>query len=349
MMKPTRDVGIVGYGAYIPRYRISAAEISRVWKMGEDTLHLEEKAVPGLDEDTTTIAIEAARNALRKASIDPQKLGAIWLGSESKPYSVKPTATIVAEAVGATPHTMAADYEFACKAGTEAMQAAFGFVGSGMAEYAMAIGADTAQGRPGDQLEYTAAAGGAAFVVGRREESLAYLEGSYSYVSDTPDFFRRPGQHYPTHGSRFTGEPAYFTHSMMAAGQLMEDLGYGPDDYDRVIFHQPNSKFPVRLAKRLGFVPEQYQDGLLVSVIGNTYAASSALGLAAVLDKADPGERILLASFGSGAGSDAFSFVTTDLVVRGRNPLPTVSDYVARRREIDYARYARHRGKLSMY
>lgn len=349
MMKPMREVGIVGYGAYIPRYRISAAEISRVWKMGEDTLHLEEKAVPGLDEDTTTIAIEAARNALGKAKIDPQKLGAIWLGSESKPYSVKPTATIVAQAVGATPHITAADWEFACKAGTEAMQAAFGFVASGMAEYAMAIGADTAQGRPGDQLEYTTGAGGAAFIVGPEAESMAYLEGSHSYVSDTPDFFRRPSQHYPTHGNRFTGEPAYFTHTMMAARHLMEALGYGPQDYDKVVFHQPNSKFPVRLAKRLGFAPEQYQDGLLVPVIGNTYAASSALGLAAILDKAEPGERILLASFGSGAGSDAFSFVTTELITRGRNPLPTVADYVARRREIDYARYARHRGKLAMY
>ncbi|MGB3904105.1 MAG: hydroxymethylglutaryl-CoA synthase [Anaerolineae bacterium] len=349
MMKPIREVGIVGYGAYIPRYRISAAEISRVWKMGEDTLHLEEKAVPGLDEDTATIAIEAARNALRKARIDPQTLGAIWLGSESKPYSVKPTATIVAEAVGATPHTTAADWEFACKAGTEAMQAAVGFVGSGMAQYAMAIGADTAQGRPGDQLEYTAGAGGAAFIMGPREESMAYLEGSHSYVSDTPDFFRRPGQSYPTHGSRFTGEPAYFTHSLMATRYLMEELGYGPQDYDKVIFHQPNSKFPVRLAKRLGFTREQYEDGLLVPVIGNAYAASSALGLAAVLDKADIGERILLTSFGSGAGSDAFSFVTTELITRGRNPLPGVADYVTRRREIDYARYARHRGKLSMY
>ncbi len=348
MMKPTREVGIVGYGAYIPCYRINAAEISRVWKMGEDTLHLEEKSVPGLDEDTTTIAIEAARNALRKANIDPQKLGAIWVGSESKPYAVKPTATIVAEAVGATPHINAADWEFACKAATEAMQAAFGFVASGMAEYAMAIGADTAQGRPSDQLEYTAGAGGAAFIVGAKEESMACLEGSYSYVSDTPDFFRRPHQQYPTHGNRFTGEPGYFTHTFIAVQHLMDDLGRTPQDYDKVVFHQPNSKFPVRLAKRLGFVPEQYEDGLLVPVIGNTYAASSPLGLAAVLDVTDPGERILLASFGSGAGSDVFSFVTTELVTRGRNPLPTVRDYISRRQEIDYARYARHRGKLNM-
>lgn len=349
MMKPLRDVGIVGYGAYLPRYRISAEEISRVWKMGEDNLHLEEKAVPGLDEDTTTIAIEAARNALRKANLDGSKLSAIWLGSESKPYSVKPTATIVAEAVGATPHTTAADWEFACKAGTEALQAAIGLVGSGMADYAMAIGADTAQGRPGDQLEYTAAAGGAAFIVGPQEESMAYLEGSHSYVTDTPDFFRRPNQQYPTHGNRFTGEPAYFTHTMMAARELMDELGYGPEDYDKVVFHQPNSKFPVRVAERLGFREEQYRDGLLVPYVGNTYAASSGIGLAAILDKADPGERILLASYGSGAGSDAFSFVTTEQITRGRNPIPMVSDYVRRRRQIDYARYARQRGKLVMY
>jgi len=347
-MKPSREVGIVGYGAYIPCYRISAAEISRVWKMGEDTLHLEEKSVPALDEDTTTIAIEAAGNALRRARIDPQKLGAIWVGSESKPYSVKPTATVVAEAVGATPHINAADLEFACKGGTEAMQAAFGLVGSGMAEYAMAIGADTAQGRPSDQLEYTAGAGGAAFIVGPKEESLAYLEGSYSYVSDTPDFFRRPHQQYPNHGNRFTGEPGYFTHTSMAVRHLMDHLGYTPQDYDKVVFHQPNSKFPVRLAKRLGFVAEQFEDGLLVPVIGNTYAASSPLGLAAVLDGANEGERILLASFGSGAGSDAFSFVTTELITQGRNPLPMVKDYIDRRQEIDYARYARHRGKLNV-
>jgi hydroxymethylglutaryl-CoA synthase len=349
MMKPLRDVGIAGYGAYVPRYRISAEEISRVWKMGEDSPHAEEKAVPGLDEDTTTIAIEAARNALRKAELEPHKLGAIWLGSESKPYSVKPTATIVAEAVGATPDTMAADWEFACKAGTEAMQAAIGFVGSGMADYAMAIGADTAQGRPGDQLEYTAGAGGAAFIVGPKEDSMAYLEGSHSYVTDTPDFFRRPNQQYPTHGNRFTGEPSYFTHTILAARGLMDALGYGPQDYDKVVFHQPNSKFPVRVAQRLGFVEEQYVDGLMVAYVGNTYAASSGIGLAAVLDKANPGERILLASYGSGAGSDAFSFVTTARITRGRNPLPKISDYIGRRREIDYARYARQRGKLVMY
>jgi len=108
------------------------------------------------------MSIEAARNALARGQVDPSMIRAVWVGSESHPYSVKPTSTVVAEAIGATPHTQAADWQFACKAGTEAVQAAIGFVGSGMADYALSIGMDTAQGRPGDALEYTTGAGGAA-------------------------------------------------------------------------------------------------------------------------------------------------------------------------------------------
>src|SRR5512138_1277727 len=165
-MKPDREVGIVGYGAYVPRYRLPATEVSRVWEGGEGALPIREKAVPGLDEDVATMSLEAARNALARAKIDPTTIGAVWVGSESHPYAVKPTSTIVAEGIGAVPHTQAADWQFACKAGTEAMVAAMGLVGSGMARYAMALGMDTAQGKPGDALEYTAGAGGAAYVLG---------------------------------------------------------------------------------------------------------------------------------------------------------------------------------------
>ncbi|MBI3287684.1 MAG: hydroxymethylglutaryl-CoA synthase [Chloroflexi bacterium] len=346
LMKPERQVGIVGYGAYIPRYRIRAEEIARVWKDGEESFHLETKSVPGPDEDTATIATEAARNALRYAGIDPQELRALWVGTESKPYAVKPTATIVAEALGATPHVSAADWEFACKAGTEAMQAAIGLVSSGLARYAMAMGVDTAQGRPGDQLEYTASAGGAAFIIGPHEESIAYFEGSYSYVSDTPDFFRRPGQPYPEHGHRFTGEPAYFSHTLHAARTVLEELHLKPEDYRYAVFHQPNAKFPLRAAQLLGFAREQVEPGLLVPRIGNPYAGSSLLGLAAVLDQARPGDRILLVSFGSGAGSDAFSLLVSQRVTQRRAGLPKVRDYIERAREIDYSLYARYRGKL---
>lgn len=348
MMKPSRDVGIVGYGAYVPRFRLPASEVARVWTEGTGGLPIKEKAVPGLDEDVATMSIEAARNAVARAGIDPQEIGAVWVGSESHPYAVKPTSTIVAEAIGAVPNTQAADWQFACKAGTEAVQAAIGFVGSGMGRYTLAIGMDTAQGRPGDALEYTAGAGGAAFLIGPAEESLAVFEGSYSFVTDTPDFWRRQHEKYPEHGQRFTGEPAYFRHITSAAQSLMEALGAKPEDYTHAVFHQPNTKFPQRVGQMLGFRPEQVETGLLVPVIGNVYAGSAMIGLTAILDEARPGDRVLLVSFGSGAGSDAFSLRLTETLLERQGRAPKTRDYIARRSEIDYATYARYRGKLTM-
>jgi hydroxymethylglutaryl-CoA synthase len=292
------------------------------------------------------MSIEAGRNALARADIEPSSIRAVWVGSESHPYAVKPTSTVVAEALGIVPETLAADFEFACKAGTEALQAAMGIVGSGMADHAMAIGMDTAQGRPGDALEYTAAAGGAAYILGPTEGALAVIEASYSYTTDTPDFWRRAHEKYPQHGERFTGEPAYFHHTHAAAENLMNQIGTTADDYRFVVFHQPNAKFPQRAARALGFNPRQYEDGLLAHQIGNVYAGSSLTGLTAILDRAAPGDRILLVSYGSGAGSDAFSLHTTGLLPERRGRAPMTAAYLNRRTEIDYATYARYRGKL---
>jgi len=197
------SVGIVGYGGYVPRFRIKVEEIARVW--GEDGkrmsggLNVYEKSVPGMDEDAATIAVEAARNAVQHAGISPQEIGALYIGSESHPYAVKPTATIVAEAIMATPDLMAADLEFACKAGTAGIQMCMGLVKAGMLKYGMAIGTDTSQSRPGDALEYTASAGGAAYIIGG-ENLVAEILDTYSFTTDTPDFWRRDSAEFPSHG-----------------------------------------------------------------------------------------------------------------------------------------------------
>ncbi len=345
-MKPRRDVGIIGYGAYVPRYRIKASEIARVWGGAEESLPIEEKSVPGLDEDTITMSIEAARNALARAQIDPAQLRAVWVGSESHPYAVKPSSTVVAEALGASGSVLASDWQFACKAGTEALQAAIALVGSEMADYALAVGMDTAQGRPHDALEYTTGAGGAAFVIGPAEDALAVMQGSYSYVTDTPDFFRRTYQHYPEHGNRFTGEPAYFAHTFEATSAFLELMNLTPRDFQWAIFHQPNSKFPLNAAAELGFTRDQVMPGLLVNRIGNTYAGAALIGMSNVLDNAKPGDRILLVSFGSGAGSDAFAWQVTDKLLERRDLAKRTAWYIQRRDLIDYATYARFRNKL---
>jgi hydroxymethylglutaryl-CoA synthase len=177
---------------------------------------------------------------------------------------------------------------------------------------------------------------------------LAVIEGSLSYVTDTPDFWRRPHQHYPEHGARFTGEPAYFKHTLAAARELMESLGTTAADYAHAVLHQPNPKFPLKAGQSLGFSRAQLMTGLLVNEIGNTYAGSSMTGLTAILDVAQPGERILLVSFGSGAGSDAFSLCVTEALLARRELAPATRAYIERRAEIDYATYARYRNKLLM-
>ena len=348
-MKPKSLVGIVGYGGYVPAYRIKTSEIAKVWGRGGEELQVDEIAVAGMDEDSVTLAVEAARYAVKKAGINPKEIGAIYVGSESKPYAVKPSGTIVAEAIGASPHITAADFEFACKGGTEALQACIALVSSGMVKYGLAIGVDVGQASPADELEYTVSSGGGAILVGPKTgDCIAYFEASASYVTDTPDFWRRAERPYPSHAGRFTGEPAYFKHIINATKELMSELGYKPEDFDHVIFHQPNFKFPVRVGKILGFTEKQLKNGLIVSTLGNSYAGCSLLGLVSVLDIAKPGERILLVSYGSGSGSDAFSIVVQNPSQSKGNPVPSIHQLIQRKTYISYSQYAHFRRKITL-
>ncbi|MCX7974589.1 MAG: hydroxymethylglutaryl-CoA synthase, partial [Candidatus Aminicenantes bacterium] len=336
--------------AYIPRYRIKVEEIAGVWGADAQSyrkgLLVEEKSVPAPDQDTITMAVEASKRAIKRAGIDPREIGAVYVGSESHPYAVKPSGTVLAEAIGACPEVHTADLEFACKAGTEGMYLALSLVKAGEIKYGLGVGADTSQGAPGDALEYTTAAGAAAFIFGR-DKVVAEVIEVYSFTTDTPDFWRREYQYYPRHGSRFTGEPAYFKHIIGAAKGIMDKAGVKPEEINYVIFHQPNGKFPLRVGEMLGFKKEQIDPGLLVTYLGNTYSGSSPMGLTATFDIAKPGDIILLVSYGSGAGSDAFLFKMTDRIDEVRDLAPKTWDMLKNRRVyVDYGTYAKFRKKI---
>ncbi len=344
--------GIVGYGVHIPIYRIKVEDIAKVWNEDAEAikhgLGIKEKTVPGRDEDAATIAVEAARRAVVHSGLPAEKVQAVYVGSESHPYAVKPTATIVKEAIGAGTAVMTSDLEFACKAGTAGMQMVMGLVDSKMIDYGLAAGSDTSQGRPGDALEYTASAGGAAFIIGReKKDVIADILKTVSYTTDTPDFWRREGAGFPSHGGRFTGEPAYFKHIQHATKMLFEATGFKPADFKYAVFHQPNGKFPTNVAKMLGFSEDQIRPGLLTPIIGNTYSGASMLGLAATLDVAKPGDRILVTSFGSGAGSDSFAIQVTDRIEDKRKRSVKVQDLInAHKKYVDYSTYLKNRGSI---
>lgn len=335
--------GIVSYGTYIPRLRLKAADIARFWSRDpqdiEKSLGVFEKSVAEVDEDSVTMGVEAADLALKRTNIKAGSIEAIIVGSESHPYTVKPTSTIIGEILGVGPKYQALDTEFACKAATAALELMAALTISKRISYGLVIGSDTAQAKPGDALEFTAASAAAAFILDSKD-AIANIYAFTSYSSNTPDFWRRDGQKYPSHGGRFTGEPAYFQHVTEASGQLLKQLNAKPKDFDYVVFHMPNSKFPKEAASRLGFSQKQLTTGFIVNEMGNPYSASSLVGLAKVLDVAKPNQKIFVTSYGSGAGSDAFAIKTTAKITKFQKLASSkVADQLKDKTYCDYAHY----------
>ncbi len=338
--------GIVGYGVYTSKFRILEGKI--------------ERSVPFIDEDAVTAAVEAGKLALIHSGVDSSLVGKVYVGSESNPYAVKPMASKVAQVLklGEEDEDLqgvdAVDTEFACKAATSMFKDAASLVGypKSNVQYAMVIGADNSQAAPrnspGGELDLFVGYGGCAYIFGKHDV-IAEIEGWYSCTSDTPDFWRRDGEPYPMHGGRFTGDPAYFKHVKKAAEKLMGQFNLKVGDINYFVAHQPNVQFPVKIARKLGFKEEQYLPSLQVAKFGNTYSGSSPVGLAAVLDTAKPHERILIVSYGSGAGSDAYSLITTRQILDKRQRQKLTVKYQAENPFLEYVDYTTYRRlKLGM-
>ncbi|OGG80500.1 hypothetical protein A3A39_00260 [Candidatus Kaiserbacteria bacterium RIFCSPLOWO2_01_FULL_54_13] len=337
---------IVGFGAYLPKYRIKIADIARHWKQDPAallaSLGVVEKSVPGLDEDSFTFAFEAGKQALENSGVPSAQISAIFVGSESHPYAVKPTSGMLVSALNIDPFSHASDLEFACKAGTAGLQMVDSFIRSGQIKFGFAIGTDTAQSKPGDALEYTAAAGAAALLLGpeTHKKALCRIDRTLSFTTDTPDFWRAADEPYPRHAGRFTGEPGYFHHIRETVGAIVKASNVKLRDIAHVVLHMPNAKFPMRIAKECGITKEQMSAGFVVPAIGNTYSACSLIGLVSVLEKAKKDERILLVSYGSGAGCDAFLLT----MLKNGSPLPKDE---RERSYLKYDEYLEHSGALA--
>jgi hydroxymethylglutaryl-CoA synthase len=309
--------GIVGFGHYIPYLRVDMKVFAEQWGVPaqlERMYRLNGRgrvAVNASDEDTVTLAVAAAERALRTLPV-PVDVSALLVGSESHPYAVKPTSIIVADALGLAPDVFAVDLQFACKGGSAAMLLSAAMVRAGMGGYALAVGADCPQSAPGSLLEASVGAGACAMVLGPAANAIATIEAVASAGADATDFWRRDGAPYPSVVGKFSVDEGYMAHSERVARSLFEVTDTSASDFAYCVFHQPYAALPSALAKSLGFSPAQVRPGLVAARIGNTYSASCMLALCAVFEQASPGDRILLASFGSGAGSDGMVLRVTD-------------------------------------
>ena len=286
--------GIVGYGAYIPRNRIKVEEIAKVW--GADApsykkgLMLEEKSVPSPDQDTITMSVEASKKAIKRAGIDParDRRGLRRIG----------IASLRGQAD--RDHSRRGHRRHARRPHGRSRVRLQGRLG-GHVHRPQARRSRGDQVRPGRRRGHVPGRAGRRARILRGRRAPPPSSSARTTSSPRPSTRTRTRRIRPIsgaaststtrcHGGRFTGEPAYFKHVIGAANGIMSRFGAKPSDFQYVIFHQPNGKFPLRAGEILGFTRKQIDPGWLVPKLGNTYSGSSPLGLTATLDIAKPGD-----------------------------------------------------------
>ncbi|GIK50158.1 MAG: hydroxymethylglutaryl-CoA synthase [Hyphomonadaceae bacterium] len=332
-----QKIGISGAGVALPYHRIKVAAIRDAWDNTPESvaqrLGVVERGVIDPDADVVTLAIEAGHQALE--GVAPESVGAVFLGTQSGPYVDRANAAIVAEALLCGLDTFATDVQFSGKSGTSALLAALAFVRAGMADAALAIGADAIDIHvaPGDPAELTASCGAAALLV-TRSPTLAQFEAHSSVSSDTPDSFRLDGERYIRNtGAVMTatgvGELA---HVRAAWERLGAKLAWPTDGIAHLACHQRDGAGPGRLAKALGLGPNVTKAGMIADRLGDAGAAAPLLSLIRVLDLSQAGDHAVLIAYGAGAGADALAFQICSSTVT-----PRVESKLRIRKLIDYA------------
>ena len=321
--------GIISIGAYTPMYRLSLEEVSKFWRARSAS---GEKAVAGYDEDSITMAVAAALDCLKGYGGQPQGL---YFATTTSPYREKQGAAVIASAVDLKKDCLTADFTNSLRAGTIAIRSAADAVRSGSAQSVLIAASDCRLGGPQGRNEQLLGDGAAAVVIGS-DQTIADIEATYSLFSDFTDYWRNSGDDFVQSAEgRFVDINGYTPVMTETISGLMKQNSLSPSDFSRVVFYATDMKAHGDLARRLGFEKAQIQDPLL-SLVGNTGSAAAILMLAAALEGAKPGDRILFAGYGDGC--DAFVLRATKNIERMATGT-RMQDRIGRKVPLDYGKY----------
>jgi hydroxymethylglutaryl-CoA synthase len=335
-------VGISGYAAYIPKLRIKRDEYAKAWGSCS-AAGVNEKSVLGFDEDPLTSAVKVSKRALESASLAPETITRFALASTSAPYTEKLLSGTVIVSVGIPNNAFSTDHTTSTRAGTEAFLAGVEHVVANPSGRALVAAADAPTASMWDPIEHALGAGAAAFVLSN-ESPIAEIEGWSSYASE---YF---GERFKERGDakmrdinvKKFEEGSLITNTTKAGGALLKKLGRKPEEYQHVVIQQPDARVPSTVSARLSFTDPQLATGLVSKFLGDLGAASTPVALAAVLDVAKVGDRIMVISYGSGAGSDAISLK----VVSDRKSPFKVQEEADKKEYIDYVKYLKLKGAI---
>jgi len=328
-------VGILGFGSDVPSYRLPRDVIAAEW--GTPSAG-GEKAVANHDEDSLTLAVNAAVQCFPDAA--PAALDAVFFASTTPPYREKQSAATVAAVLDTSPTVRTADFTDTLRAGTSALLAAVDTLRAG-ATRALVCAGDCRLGEPDSPAEQNYGDAGAAVLLGT-DGVLAELVASRSLSADFHGTWRTDGQDFL---HQFPGAfESKFGYSRFMTGVItgvLQAAKVAPAQLATAVLAAPNPRAAAGVAKAVGLDPKTQLHDTLWTVLGDTGTAQPLLLLAAALERAQPGDLILLASYGD--GGDAFVFRATDALARYRPARSLFRQIEVKRLLSSYGKYARFR------
>jgi hydroxymethylglutaryl-CoA synthase len=321
-------VGIIAAGAYVPRIRLQRQAVAQAhaWVApGLRALGKGERAWANWDEDSITMAVEAARDGL--AGLDRARVARVALASTTLPAADRQNATLVKEALNLADDVGVLDVTGSQRAGTSALLNAL-YAAAGGAGDVLCLAAEKRRAQPASELESMTGDAAAAILVGNAEVAAEFL-GGYSTSVDFVDHFRAEGAAYD-YGweGRWIRDEGYGKIVPHAVKAALAKLGLSAGDVDHFIMAAPVKGVNEAVAKACGVAPERVQDPLS-AVLGDAGTAQSLILLVHALETADPGQLLLVVGFGQGC--DVLAFRATSKVrdiVRGLG----VSGWIGRRK-----------------
>jgi 3-hydroxy-3-methylglutaryl CoA synthase/NAD(P)-dependent dehydrogenase (short-subunit alcohol dehydrogenase family)/putative sterol carrier protein len=307
-------IGITSYGAYIPKLRLERASIVQAMGWFAPAIMMVaqgERSMCYWDEDAVTMAVAAARECL--IGQDKQAVEGLYLGSTTLPFADRQNAGIVATALNLPSNMLTSDFTASQKAGSTALLTALETVQGGARHNILVAAADRRETRTAYFYEMWYGDGAAALMVGD-QEVIAEFKGSYTVSYDFVDHYRAAGRAYDyVWEERWARDEGYAKIIPESVNGLLAKLGLTMKAIDHLIFPCVFGAEHKKIAHLLGAAPETVADTLF-EVCGETGTAHPLLMLAHVLEKARPGEKIIVAGFGQGC--NALCFEVTEAIGR---------------------------------
>ncbi|MFP4572989.1 MAG: SDR family NAD(P)-dependent oxidoreductase [Desulfobacterales bacterium] len=324
--------GITSYGAYIPKLRLSRSAIYQAmgWFSPAVVMVAQgERSMCNWDEDALTMSVEASRSCIKDKEKD--RINGIYLASTSLPFADRQNAGIVSTALNLREDISSADFTASQKAGTTALVTAMESVCGSEDKKVLITAADCRQTKPGGFYEMWYGDGAASFIVGK-ENVIAKFEGSFSVSCDFVDHYRGAHNRFDyTWEERWVRDEGYSKIIPEAINGLLKKLDLTIDKIDKLAYPCYFKAEHKKIAKKLGADEEKVLDNMH-EVCGDTGCAHPLLMLAAALDEAEPGEKIIVAGFGQ--GSDALCFTATEKI-KEFNQQPQVKTVLENRETVE--------------